>query len=168
MHIAYIKVHNTIIGNKITASNSFFSHSNHATSTNYAFEQNNSGQTTINTATNQRIEFKRNNAVCLCVATLAGNISIGSAVDSHKLRVQGSVAGVGAYVNLSDERHKDEIKPLNYGLNDILKLETISFKYKSKDVDNNLHLGFKAQQVLRGNTRSGRQYAKRRIKNVLL
>ena len=143
----YIQVHNTVIGNKISAANCFFSHSSHATSTNYAFEQNNAGQTTINTAANQRIEFKRNNAVFMrCHHT--GNISIGSTIDSHKLRVQGSVAGVGAYVNLSDERHKEEIKPLNYGLNDILKLETISFKYKSEEVDNNLHLGFKAQQVL--------------------
>ena len=76
-----------------------------------------------------------------------GEVSIGTNLATYKLRVNGSVAGVGAYVNLSDERYKEDIKPLNLGLNEILQLESKSFKYK-EDETSTTHLGYIAQDVI--------------------
>lgn len=43
-------------------------------------------------------------------------------------------AGTGT-INTSDERLKENIKPLNYGLNHILQLEPVSFKWKEEKED---------------------------------
>ena len=57
------------------------------------------------------------------------------------------------YGSVSDIRYKKEVSSLTYGLQDILKLNTIKFKYdlpedKRSGNDTNFHLGFSAQDVL--------------------
>jgi hypothetical protein len=53
--------------------------------------------------------------------------------------------GTGNWVAVSDERKKDNITDLTYGLNELMKLRPTSFNYKR----NNEHtIGFLAQQVL--------------------
>lgn len=64
----------------------------------------------------------------------------------------GPVAGVGAYQVLSDERAKQDIEPAGVGLDEILRLEPISFIRIPPEGQDNAplpELGFSAQQVAR-------------------
>jgi hypothetical protein len=57
-----------------------------------------------------------------------------------------AVGGVGAYVNLSDERTKQDIAPLTYGLPEVLRLKPRSFR-RIGDADAPVEIGFIAQEV---------------------
>jgi hypothetical protein len=56
------------------------------------------------------------------------------------------------YGSVSDMRYKKEVSKLTYGLDELLKMDTIKFKYDLPDKhmskgDNTYHLGFSAQQL---------------------
>jgi predicted heme/steroid binding protein len=56
------------------------------------------------------------------------------------------------YGSVSDIRYKKEVSELKYGLNEILKLDTIKFKYDLPEkhmsrFDESFHIGFSAQQI---------------------
>ncbi len=81
-----------------------------------------------------------------------GNVGIGEYNPTFRLHVNGSVAGVGAYNNLSDKRFKKNLEPIDNALNKILSLNGISFEWDTLtnpklNLDNNRHLGFLAQDV---------------------
>jgi hypothetical protein len=60
----------------------------------------------------------------------------------------GTVGGVGAYYNISDERTKDDIEPIPYGLDEILQLRPVRFRRIKADGEIAPHeLGFVAQDV---------------------
>jgi hypothetical protein len=85
--------------------------------------------------------------------TSAGDVGIGTTVPAHKIHVIGT-AGLStgtAWTNTSDRRLKDIRGKYGYGLDEILKLNTVRFNYKK---DNPLGLpsdkeiiGFVAQEV---------------------
>ncbi len=51
-------------------------------------------------------------------------------------------------INTSDRREKKEIQPLNYGLNQLMQLKPVTFKWNNSQIDNNSkHLGFIAQDL---------------------
>ncbi|MEM0994597.1 MAG: tail fiber domain-containing protein [Bacteroidota bacterium] len=52
------------------------------------------------------------------------------------------------FVNFSDKNVKQGIKNLRYGLQEILQLEPVQFKYNFETKDHNEHLGLIAQEVL--------------------
>lgn len=83
--------------------------------------------------------------------TSGGNVGIGTTSPSYTLHVNGSVAGTSAYVNLSDERYKKDIKPIENALDKILSLKGITFNWDKSNTDMNLddanHIGLIAQEV---------------------
>lgn len=85
--------------------------------------------------------------------TNSGLVGIGTTgLPSHTLEVNGSVAGVGNYVNMSDGRFKKDITPIHSALGTVEKLKGVSFQWdrsKSKTLrfPQGKQLGLIAQQV---------------------
>jgi len=81
-----------------------------------------------------------------------GSVGIGTTSPTYTLHVNGSVAGTSAYVNLSDERYKKDILPIENALDKVLSLNGVTFNWdKEFNVETNLddanHIGLVAQQV---------------------
>uniref|UniRef100_UPI0040495640 tail fiber domain-containing protein n=1 Tax=Fulvivirga sp. TaxID=1931237 RepID=UPI0040495640 len=81
-----------------------------------------------------------------------GNVGIGTTSPGFTLEVNGGVAGVGAYVDLSDKRFKKDVAPISDGLDKILALQGITYNWDntlnpSLNLDNKNHIGFLAQDV---------------------
>jgi predicted heme/steroid binding protein len=83
-----------------------------------------------------------------------GNFGIRTGVStlSYTLQVNGTVAGVGGYVNWSDARLKKDVKPLQDSLKNILNLNGISYNWDKKidptlNLDDDNHIGLLAQDV---------------------
>ena len=84
--------------------------------------------------------------------TNAGEIWIAGTTDRGIFNLQCNGTGVwgaGAYVNGSDKRIKENIKPLDSGLDVVSKLKPITYQYK-KDwcKDQSVQPGFIAQDLL--------------------
>lgn len=81
-----------------------------------------------------------------------GNVGISTANPDQRLSVNGnaSKAGGGSWATFSDKRVKHDIKPFNDGLDVLMKLNPVTFKYNEKsgytDV-NKSFVGFIAQDV---------------------
>jgi hypothetical protein len=83
-----------------------------------------------------------------------GNFGIRTGVStlSYTLQVNGTVAGVGGYVNWSDARLKKDVKPLQDSLKNILNLNGITYNWNKKidptlNLDDDNHIGLLAQDV---------------------
>ena len=90
----------------------------------------------------------------ICIAGNGGNVGIrlGATMPSYTLQVNGSVAGVGGYVNWSDARLKKDVKPLENSLQNILSLNGITYNWNKKsnstiNFDDDNHIGLLAQDV---------------------
>ena len=89
--------------------------------------------------------------------TSAGNVGIGTTSPSYTLHVNGSVAGTSAYINLSDERLKKDVVPIQDALEIVEKLRGVRFEWRKPServVGKTLNLpvgrpqiGFIAQEV---------------------
>jgi hypothetical protein len=93
-----------------------------------------------NTASATRVTLKAN-----------GEFIIGTTDNgAYNLQCNGTgVWGAGAYVNGSDERIKDNIEPLDSGLDVVTKLNPVTYKYKEDwSKDQNTQTGFIAQELL--------------------
>ncbi len=80
-----------------------------------------------------------------------GNVGVGIS-PSYKLHVNGSVAGVSDYVNLSDGRFKKNVEPIADAVRKVSRLNGVSFDWRQDDhpelnLDDNRHLGLIAQEV---------------------
>jgi putative lipoic acid-binding regulatory protein len=68
----------------------------------------------------------------------------------------GAVYATNGVISTSDMRYKKNVSPLNYGLKEIMRLETISYNWKDNTVGNTTipeqytkkKIGFSAQQLL--------------------
>ncbi|GMU23120.1 MAG: hypothetical protein AMXMBFR13_32030 [Phycisphaerae bacterium] len=83
---------------------------------------------------------------------VTGDAGIGIASPSYKLHVNGSVAGIGDYVNRSDERLKQNVQPIGDAVEQLSRLEGVSFDwrqdgYTELNLDSRRHLGLIAQEV---------------------
>jgi hypothetical protein len=81
-----------------------------------------------------------------------GNVGIGVSAPSFKLQVNGSVAGVGPYQDLSDRRYKRNIEPLSDALAKVLRLRGVSFDWRQAEFPEmnfgkGRRVGFIAQEV---------------------
>jgi hypothetical protein len=91
----------------------------------------------------------------LLLNPFGGNIGIGSiTAPTHKLEVNGSVAGVGPYQDISDRRYKTNITPLDNALERVMRLRGVSFDWRQAEFpDLNFNkgrqVGFIAQEVER-------------------
>jgi hypothetical protein len=81
-----------------------------------------------------------------------GNVGIGTTAPGYKLHVNGNVAGVGAYNNVSDARYKTNVSTFTDALDAILNLRGVTFDWKREDFprlnfDGGRQIGFIAQEV---------------------
>ena len=87
----------------------------------------------------------------LCLQPNGGNVGIYTSSPSYKLHVVGTAYATGAAGALSDVRHKKDIKPIESGLSDIIKLNPVKYKWIDDDiVDSGMegeHYGFIAQEI---------------------
>jgi len=86
--------------------------------------------------------------------TVTGNVGIGTGVGypGYKLQVNGSVAGVGGYNNISDKRYKKNISAIDDPLKKVLQLRGITFDWRveefpSINFEKRRQVGFVAQEV---------------------
>ena len=76
------------------------------------------------------------------------NVGIGMTSPSYLLHVNGSVAGVGAYNQLSDIRYKKEIKALAGSLAKVLAVRGISYKWIDEEkYGDKTQIGVIAQEI---------------------
>jgi endosialidase-like protein len=81
-----------------------------------------------------------------------GNVGIGTTTPGHTLEVNGSVAGVGAYVILSDGRYKRDILPLSGALDKVLHMRGVSYEWRQAEYPQmnfsaGRQIGFVAQEL---------------------
>ncbi len=62
-----------------------------------------------------------------------GDVGIGTSSPSYKLHVNGSVAGVGAYNNLSDRRLKRDIASVENALDKLLQINGVLYNWRRDD-----------------------------------
>ena len=79
-------------------------------------------------------------------------VGIGTTTPGYTLHVNGSVAGIGTFVSLSDKRFKKDVQPIIGALDKIMALQGITFNWdKTSDpelnVDDKNHIGFAAQDI---------------------
>ena len=82
----------------------------------------------------------------------AGNVGIGTTSPSYKLHVNGSVAGVGAYNNISDVRYKKNIGTISDATEKVRKIRGVQFdwrkdEFSEQNFDEGRQIGFIAQEV---------------------
>jgi hypothetical protein len=75
-----------------------------------------------------------------------GNVGIGTTTPSHPLQMASGahVTTGGVWTNASDARLKTDVRPIAYGLSDILKLKPVAYTFKA---DGSKQIGFLAQDV---------------------
>lgn len=81
-----------------------------------------------------------------------GRVGIKTTNPQYDLHVNGSVAGVGAYNNLSDLRLKSDVRALPDALAQVMRLQGVSFSWRRDEhpelnFSKGRHLGFIAQEV---------------------
>src|SRR5205085_126939 len=84
--------------------------------------------------------------------SVSGNVGIGTTTPEYTLHVNGSVAGVGNYNNVSDARYKTNIATFDNALDTILNLRGVTFDWKRDDYpgmnfSDGKQIGFLAQEV---------------------
>ena len=84
--------------------------------------------------------------------TSGGNVGIGTTSPGYTLEVNGSVAGVGAYVNLSDARLKKDVVTIDNSLDKVLALRGVYYNWdlgnaNGRNLDSVNHIGLIAQEV---------------------
>ena len=80
--------------------------------------------------------------------TSNGNVGIGTTTPSYTLHVNGSVAGVGSYVALSDIRYKKNIQDLADSLAKVLAIRGVSYNWMDeKTYGSDTQFGVIAQEI---------------------
>lgn len=81
-----------------------------------------------------------------------GNVGIGTNNPTYKLHVNGSVAGVGAYSNVSDARFKKDVTQLQNALDKVVHMRGVAYNWRSAEFpamnfDKQQQIGFIAQEL---------------------
>lgn len=81
-----------------------------------------------------------------------GKVGIGTTNPAYKLQVNGSVAGIGPYINFSDRRYKKNIHTLSHALDKIMQLRGVDFEWKKDEYPDlkfkeGKQIGFIAQEI---------------------
>lgn len=99
----------------------------------YALIQHTTGITILNAADTKFISFRLNNATKM-VLNSAGNFGIGTNAPTARLSVSGeaSKTGGGEWLVFSDKKLKKDIKKFEDGLETVLQINPVTFKYNGK------------------------------------
>ncbi len=135
-----IKVGNGSIANGSAAqqNTAFFGHKDQVNGTNFALSQNATGQVRLNAAANQKIIISKGGNNPAITVLENNNVVIGSEVEilaGAKLQVNGSAIradGETTWKIGSDIRLKKDIKPFKDGLEKLLKINPVEYKYNGK------------------------------------
>jgi hypothetical protein len=118
---------------------------------NYVGRNSSTGDTWLNTAGGTNISFGIGGTEKTRLNG-SGEFITGGTTDqgAYNLQCNGTgVWGAGAYVNGSDSRIKNDIAPLNSGLDVVAKLNPVTYKYKETwSKDQSTQTGFIAQELL--------------------
>jgi hypothetical protein len=80
--------------------------------------------------------------------TGSGSVGIGTTSPSYLLHVNGSVAGVGAYNQLSDERYKKDIDDISDSLEKVLAIHGVTYKWIDEErYGSETQIGVLAQEI---------------------
>jgi len=124
---------------------------NNSTLKSYWFWDNSDAATYFGNSANSPLVFLTNDTSRMRI-TSGGEVYIAGATDqgAYNLQCNGTgVWGAGAYVNGSDERIKQDITPIDTGLDVVNKLNPVTYKYKEDwSKDQSIQTGFIAQDLL--------------------
>ena len=89
---------------------------------------------------------------CMVLGNNTVRVGIGTNSPVYKLHVNGQVAGVGSYVNLSDARYKTNVQTLTRALDTVRRLRGVSYfwrqgEYPELNFSTGSQIGFIAQEV---------------------
>ncbi|MBL7728850.1 MAG: tail fiber domain-containing protein [Dinghuibacter sp.] len=81
-----------------------------------------------------------------------GRVGVNMASPNYSLQVNGTMAGNAAYISLSDERFKTNIRPIHHAVQKMMKLRGVHFNWNNRmpgnnKNDNEIHTGFIAQEL---------------------
>jgi len=85
------------------------------------------------------------------IAKDGGNVGIGTTSPAYRLHVEGNV-GAYAFINISDQRWKTNIKPIQNALDNVLKMQGVTYywkvdEYPDKHFPEGEQVGFIAQEI---------------------
>jgi hypothetical protein len=128
-------------GTGTQAGSAFFSHADHANNNNFAVRQRATGEVSVNAPNNAPIFFSQGGSVANTRMTISANgrVLIGTPVEivgpAAVLHVGGdaikSTPG-GAWLSGSDERIKEDVEDYAPGLEQILAVRPVTFRYNGK------------------------------------
>jgi hypothetical protein len=133
-----IKLGNAIIHNGAANTAAFFAHHSKTDDLHCALKQDGAGNTTLSSPPGNQIAIAQGGVTRFLLGTTGpGSLQIavattsitGSASINGTLLVTGNVTTNGDFVDNSDAMVKEDVKALNWGLKDLLKLDPVSFRY---------------------------------------
>lgn len=136
-----VKFGNAVIanGNGVFAGSAQFSHNDHSGgNSNFALRQSPAGDVIINAPANQPISITHNRLTTRLFIAPAGPVVIGNntllpgAAATHLLQVNGDAAKTlngNTWTVLSDVRYKKDIQEFNDGLDKLMQVRPVKFKY---------------------------------------
>jgi len=104
----------------------------------------------VNEGTNRAVNFRMNGTDIMTIRG-NGNVGIGTTEPGYRLHVAGTVAANG-FQNLSDQRWKTNIKPIQNALDNVLKMQGVTYywkvdEYPDKHFPEGEQVGFIAQEI---------------------
>lgn len=130
-----VRLGNAAIANGLgaTAADAQFSHVRHASNSNFALRQRLSGEVLLNAPTGQDLRFTHNRTNTRLLIDQDGIVIVNrnNAVGSAEFQVEGDACktGGGNWSNCSDMRMKKDIEPFEDGLNKLMQVRPVKFKY---------------------------------------
>lgn len=152
-----VKLGNAIIHNGAANTATFFAHHTKTGDQDFAVKQDGAGNTTLGCPGGMSITIAQGPDTRIILDT-SGNLQIGVATNINgntsingNLLVSGNVTTNGNFIDTtSDALVKEDVKTLNWGLKDLLKLDPVSFRYNGvggTPTDGKERIGLIAQNV---------------------
>jgi hypothetical protein len=137
-----VRFGNAVCSNGLASNQGYacFSHRNHSSNTNYALRQGPNGNVHINAAASQPVSIRQNGTDVRLSVSAAGHVVIGSESDlsgagAAVLQVAGEAfksSGTSAWTIPSDARLKEDIRDLELGLQHLVQVRPVRFRYNGK------------------------------------
>jgi hypothetical protein len=120
----------------------FYHKDRDASNANYALRLGRLGNVHLNASTGQELSFRQNDKICLSIAQTTGHVIVGDseddlpgAAENDFLQVKGNACkteGGETWHSLSDARLKEDIRDLEAGLQQLLRVRPVRFRDNGK------------------------------------